>query len=289
MLKDKRSEVWTEGAFHLSLQGIWFIFRTAERTFTTAERIFTIAECTFRSAEYKTGALSDKIGTGYTETFKQSLPTNTNNVMAKYILQEMNDVRNSGKRAIYPKMVADQTLTTQEFIDELQKHLRTVDKGVLTGVMCGMAETLASLLSRGCNVTLDNIGTFSTSLKFLDEKPTEILDEDDSMLYRRVGVKDLNFKTSPDMLYKLQMNTKFERMTKGARVLRKNLYTLEQRIGNALAVIDRKGHITLGEYAEVNNLSRTSASKELAQISSNPDLPICYQGQPPHRIWIRRL
>ena len=78
-------------------------------------------------------------------------------------------------------------------------------------------------------------------------------------------------------------------MTKGARVLRKNLYTLEQRIGNALAVIDRKGHITLGEYAEVNNLSRTSASKELAQISSNPDLPICYQGQPPHRIWIRRL
>ena len=69
--------------------------------------------------------------------------------MAKYLLQEMNDVRNTGKRTVYPKMVTDQTLTTKEFIDELHKRLRTVDKGVLTGVMCGMADTLSSLLSRG--------------------------------------------------------------------------------------------------------------------------------------------
>ena len=32
------------------------------------------------------------------------------------------------------------------------------------------------------------------SLKFLDDKPTEIQEEGDPMLYRRVGVKDLNFK-----------------------------------------------------------------------------------------------
>ena len=32
------------------------------------------------------------------------------------------------------------------------------------------------------------------SLKFLDDKPTEIQDEDEKMLYRLVGVKDLNFK-----------------------------------------------------------------------------------------------
>ena len=129
--------------------------------------------------------------------------------MAKYILQEMNDVRNTGKRTVYPKIVINQTLTTKEFIDELHKHLRTVDKGVLTGVMCGMADTLASLLSRGNNVTLDDIGTFSMSLKFIDDKPTEIQEEGDRMLYRRVGVKDLNFKTAPEMMRSLQMKTKF--------------------------------------------------------------------------------
>ena len=208
--------------------------------------------------------------------------------MAKYLLQEMNDVRNTGKRTVYPKMVTDQTLTTKEFIDELHKHLRTVDKGVLTGVMCGMADTLSSLLSRGYNVTLDDIGTFSMSLKFIDDKPTEIQEEDDRLLYRRVGVKDINFKTSPEMLHELRRVTKFERVMTGARVLKKNLYTLEQRIENALAIIDDKGHITLGEYAQVNNLSRTTASKELAKISSDPNMPIDYTGQASHKIWIRR-
>ena len=208
--------------------------------------------------------------------------------MAKYLLQEMNDVRNTGKRAVYPKVVINQTLGTEEFIDVLHDRLRTVDKGVLRGVISGIADSLVSLLSKGNNVTLDEIGTFSMSLKFLDDKPTEIQEEDDQMLYRRVGVKDLNFKISPKLIRDLQMNTRFERMMSGARELKKNLYTLEQRIENALAIIDEKGHITLGEYAKVNNLSRTTASKELAKITADPTMPIDYTGQASHKIWIRR-
>ena len=208
--------------------------------------------------------------------------------MAKYLLQEMNDVRNTGKRAVYPKVVINQTLGTEEFIDVLHDRLRTVDKGVLRGVISGIADSLVSLLSKGNNVTLDEIGTFSMSLKFLDDKPTEIQEEDDQMLYRRVGVKDLNFKISPKLIRDLQMNTRFERMMAGARELKKNFYTLEQRIENALAIIDEKGHITLGEYAKVNNLSRTTASKELAKITADPTMPIDYTGQASHKIWIRR-
>ena len=44
-----------------------------------------------------------------------------------------------------------------------------------------------------------------------------------------------------------------------ARVLKKNLYTLEQRIENALA-----------------------------KISSDPNMPIDYTGLASHKIWIRR-
>ena len=208
--------------------------------------------------------------------------------MVKYLLQEMNDVRNTGKRAVYPKVVINQTLGTEEFIDVLHDRLRTVDKGVLRGVISGIADSLVSLLSKGNNVTLDEIGTFSMSLKFLDDKPTEIQEEGDPMLYRRVGVKDINFKISPKLIHDLQMNTRFERMTTGARELKKNLYSFEQRIENALAIIDEKGHITLGEYAKVNNLSRTTASKELAKITDDPNMPIDYTGQASHKIWIRR-
>ena len=60
------------------------------------------------------------------------------------------------------------------------------------------------------------------------------------------------------------------------------------QVENALAIIDDKCHITLGEYAKVNNLSRTTASKELAKISSDPNMPIDHTGQASHKIWIRR-
>ena len=208
--------------------------------------------------------------------------------MAKYILQEMNDIRNTGKRTVYPALVSDQTLTTEEFIDELHKHLRTVDKGVLTGVMYGIADTLTSLLSKGNKVTLDDIGTFSMSLQLIDDKPKEIMEEDDRMLYRRVGVRNVNFKASPQLLYDLKRTTKFERVMTGARVLKKNIYNEEQRIANALDIIDRKGFITLREYAHVNNLSRTTASKELSRLTSDPTSPIYFKGRASHKIWIRR-
>ena len=50
---DKGSEVIKIVEWNLKGQGVYFIFRTAERTFPTAEYTFPIAECTFRSAEYK--------------------------------------------------------------------------------------------------------------------------------------------------------------------------------------------------------------------------------------------
>ena len=72
-------------------------------------------------------------------------------------------------------------------------------------------------------MTLDDIGTFSMSLKFIDEKSTKIQEEDDRLLYRRVGVKDINFKTSPEMLHELRRVTKFERSQYAHRLHRSGI------------------------------------------------------------------
>ena len=50
---DKGSEVIKIVEWNLKGQGVYFIFRTAERTFPIAEYTFPTAECTFRSGEYK--------------------------------------------------------------------------------------------------------------------------------------------------------------------------------------------------------------------------------------------
>ena len=36
--------------------------------------------------------------------------------MAKYKLQELNDLRDEGKRRVYPKMVTNRTLSRKEFV-----------------------------------------------------------------------------------------------------------------------------------------------------------------------------
>ena len=46
--------------------------------------------------------------------------------MAKYKLQEMSDVHHTGKRKVYPKMVANRTLSRKEFIDKMQGYHRGI-------------------------------------------------------------------------------------------------------------------------------------------------------------------
>ena len=208
--------------------------------------------------------------------------------MAKFILREMSDVRKTGKRQVYPKLVVHDTLDTEHFIHEVQKHISGMSRGVLQGAITAISEALVCVLSEGNNVTIDGIGTFSTSLKFIDGKPDEIQGDDDRLLYRYVGVKNVNFRPSPYLMHELRMKTRFERMMSGVKALKKNRFTPEERLKNALKIIDAKGYMTLSEYAHANNLSRTVACTELAAITSDTTSQITTSGQGSHKVWVRR-
>lgn len=46
--------------------------------------------------------------------------------MPKYKLVEMTDLRNTGKRRVYPKMVVNRTLSQSEFIDKMKMYSRAL-------------------------------------------------------------------------------------------------------------------------------------------------------------------
>ena len=79
-----------------------------------------------------------------------------------------------------------------------------------------------------------------------------------------------------------------ERDMAGVKVIRKEIYTREQRIARALKVIDENGFIGLTDYAAINNLSRTAASLELKEICADDNAPIRSMGQHSHKVWVRR-
>ena len=208
--------------------------------------------------------------------------------MAKYKLQEMPDMDESGKRKVYPKMVINRTLDTKELIEKMKLYRRAFSPSIIEGVVMDLEDMLVEVLSMGYNVKLDGIGTFSLSLGFEDEKPTEIQEEGDKMLYRKVGVKGVNFKVAPELVKKIRRETDLERDMGGVTVLKKKLYSREERIARALQVIERNGYITLTDYAYINNLNRCTASKELREITSDKSSPIDGRGSGSHKVWGKR-
>ena len=210
--------------------------------------------------------------------------------MAKYKLQELPDFNNDGKRKVYPKMVVNRTLSRKEFIERMQGYHRGISASTTEAVLTDVEDMLVEMLSMGYNVNLEGLGTFSLSLGFEDDKPTEMQGDDDKMTYRKVGVRDINFKASPDFIKAVKQETDrdLERDMGGVKLILKKIYTQEERIARALDVIDENGFIGLTDYANINNLSRTAASLELKEIDSDQEAPIRSVGQHSHKVWVRR-
>lgn len=208
--------------------------------------------------------------------------------MPKYKLQEMPDVRQTGERRVYPKLDAYRLLDAEEFIEKMHSYDRAISPSVIRAVLMNLSDTLKKMLSQGYTVKVDELGTFSLSLDFDDEKPKVMQQTDDKMAYRHVTVKNVNFKVDPSLLKDLRYETELEREMSGVKVIKKQLFTLEQRIERALAVIERDGFIGLTDYAAINNLSRTSASQELKLICANPEGPLETKGRGSHKVWVKR-
>lgn len=208
--------------------------------------------------------------------------------MAKYKLQEMPDVHGKGEKRVYPKLIANRMLSTKEFIEKMHSYNHAISESVVGAVLEDISDSLVRLLSMGYTVKLDGIGTFSLSLDFADDKPVVMKGEDDKMLYRKVTVKDVNCKAAPELVKQLKRETDLERDMGGVTRLHKKIYSQEQRILRALQVIDDRGFMTLTDYANLNNMSRTVASKDLKAITEDANSAIQSKGRGSHKVWIRR-
>lgn len=220
--------------------------------------------------------------------------------MTKYNLHEMPNIKKDGKHRVYPKLERYRLMSSEQFIDSMWLQQHAIDKGVLTAVMMDMERILIQKLSMGYNVKIGGIGTFSLSLAFNDDKPTEFqengentengdsTESGDKMKYRRVVVSNVNFKADPNFLRELRYKTYCERASSGVRKIRKSKYTREERMARAMKMIERHGMFTLTDYAELNGLSRTVASAELRQVCANPSSPFTTRGRGTHIVWVRR-
>ena len=164
-------------------------------------------------------------------------------------------------------------------------------EATVRGVLDTLAVVMKSYLPLGHTMKIDNLGVFSLSLEFADnETDTDSQQETQKAKskkkYYHVRVKGVNFKVDKKLVDDINKENTFERTA--SNPASPSPYTPEERHQRALQHIGKHGLITLQEYANLNRLSYSTASRELSKLVLDPHSGIKAKGAGSHKVWVRR-
>ncbi|MBQ6405360.1 MAG: hypothetical protein IJJ62_00745 [Prevotella sp.] len=195
------------------------------------------------------------------------------------MIKEMPTGMGNGKKGrIYPKMQVYTEFDYDKVVELINVNSPAFSEATVRGVLDTLAVVMKSYLPLGHTMKIDNLGVFSLSLEFADE--------DIQKKYHHVRAKGVNFKVDKRMVAAINKENSFERTISNPST--PSPYPLEERLQRALSHIDQHGFITLQEYANLNRLSYSTASRELAKLVADPQSGIKPKGAASHKVWVRR-
>ena len=204
--------------------------------------------------------------------------------MPNYILKELNEEMTDGRKVVFPKMQTYSLHDYETVLKHMQTYLGNFSEGTMRAVIDALVDAMKSWMPMGHSMKIDGLGTFSLSLGFTDHDDSE----DPKTKYRHVCIKGINFKPDAKLLEAMNSEASFEKADKEVMVPKKCQWNREERIGKALAVIDRNGYMTLTDYALATGMCRSAASTDLKRLVALPGSPITTRGSGSHKVWVRR-
>lgn len=216
--------------------------------------------------------------------------------MANYVLKELHKEMGNGKKTVFPKI---QTYSLHDFetvIEHMRVYTGNLSEGTIRAVIDALVQTMKSWMPLGHNIKIDGLGVFSLSLGFDMSSPSEQAlaqnggesGEGTKTKYRHVCVKSINFKPDAQLLKDINSEASFTRAESSVVTSKRCTLKTEERISRALAIIDKQGFMTLGEYAIATGQSRTTASQDLKRLVAQEKSDLTTRGSGSHKIWVRR-
>ena len=211
--------------------------------------------------------------------------------MANYVIKEMPTGMGNGKKGrVFPKMQVYTEFDYDKVVELVHTNSPAFSEATVRGVLDTLAVVMKSYLPLGHTMKIDNLGVFSLSLEFADNE-TDMDSQQNPQetksrkKYHHVKVKGVNFKVDKRLVDDINKENTFER-TAGTPNS-PSPYTPEERLQRALQHIDKHGFVTLQEYANLNRLSYTTASRELSKLVLDPNSGIKAKGAASHKVWVR--
>ena len=218
--------------------------------------------------------------------------------MANYVLKELHKEMGNGKKTVFPKIQTYSLHDYETVIEHMRVYTGNLSEGTIRAVIDALVQTMKSWMPLGHNIKIDGLGVFSLSLGFDMSSPSEqALAKDGGASgegkgaktkYRHVCIKGINFKPDAQLLKDFNSEASFTRAESGVVTSKRCTLKTEERISRALAIIDKQGFMTLGEYAIATGQSRTTASQDLKRLVAQEKSDLTTRGSGSHKIWVRR-
>ena len=198
---------------------------------------------------------------------------------------------NGSEGKTFPKMQVYTEFDYDKVVELVHTNSPAFSEATVRGVLDTLAVVMKSYLPMGHTMKIDNLGVFSLSLEFADnetdaDSQQEEQNVDSKKKYHHVRVKSVNFKVDKRLVDGINKENTFERTS--GNPSSPSPYTPEERLQRALNHIDKHGFITLQEYANLNSLSYSTASRELSKLVLDPHSGIKPKGAASHKVWVRR-
>ena len=207
--------------------------------------------------------------------------------MAKYIKQEVPDMKKTGEQKVFYRMKVERNIDFQEFIQQVCSHHKGITRGEALRVLVSASETLAELLGEGYSVTLDDWGTFKATIGLEEGKEMDTLDGDETKRNARsLHLNGVNFQADKKLVRNARLRCKLERA--GVVRVNRSPYTKEERLQKALEYLEKNKVLKVSQYMELTGLAHTTAANELRTFSRDTSSGIVSVGRRPAVVYVKR-
>ena len=207
--------------------------------------------------------------------------------MAKYIKQEMPDLRQTGEKKVYYRLKTERNIGSKEFILSLHSTFSGMSEADITRVIIATAGHLGKLLGQGYSVTLDGIGTFKATIGLEEEKEPDTLDgTEPKRNAQSLQLKGVNFRADKQLIKTASSNCKLKR--EGTARIHRSPYSKEERLALALKHLEKHGAMKVSDYVNLTGLSQTAARMELKEFRQDPNSGIDFIGRGSAKVYVKK-
>ncbi len=207
--------------------------------------------------------------------------------MAKYIKQEMSDLRGIGEQRSFYRMKTYRNLGGEEFIEKMASLHAGISKATVKLVLSQVAEDLAYYMGMGYTVTLDGIGTFKPTLGLRKGKEMDSMEGDETKRNAQsIRVDGINFRADKQLVNQTDWNCDLE--SGGVRRLCRSPYSKQERLELARKYLQEHPLMRVSDYVKLTGLSRTTATVELQEFRRNPESGIGTFGLGSNKVYVAK-